>query len=138
MEASKLSKFLFSFYTFNLRAPSFRRELPSKVRMFDFVPQWRTDLLSLAAGLQSDESQMVGAFSSVFGPQNLAVLVWRHKHIDRAAQLSSNLQTSPAGKRLCWWLSLTSSSLTAGQAFLSGALELNTKLMSPQPFSPWK
>ena len=101
MEASKLSNFHFSFYTFNLRAQSFGI-LPSKVRMFDLVLQWRTDLLSLAAGLQTDESQMVGAFSSVFGPQNLAVLVWRHKHIDRAAQLSSTLQTSPAGKRLCW------------------------------------
>ena len=107
MEASKLSNFHFSFHTFNLRAQSFRRELLSKVRMFDFVLQWRPDLLSLAAGLQTDESQMVGAFSSVFGPQNLAVLVWRHKHIDRAAQLSSHLQTSAAGRRLCWWWSLT-------------------------------
>merc|ERR1712038_299555 len=33
---------------------------------------WRTDLLSLAAQLQSEESQVVGAFSSVFGPHNLA------------------------------------------------------------------
>ena len=54
-------------------------------------------MLSLAAGLQTDQSQLMGAFSSVFGPQNLAVLVWRHRDIDRAAQVSGQLQTSPAG-----------------------------------------
>jgi len=82
---------------------------------------WRDDLLSLAAGLQTDQAQVLGAFSSVFGPHNTAVLVWRHKHIDTAAQLSAQLHTSPAG-----------------QAFLSGVMSVDSKLMSPQPFSPWK
>merc|ERR1712241_889708 len=82
---------------------------------------WRSDLLSMAAGLETDQSKVLGAFSSVFGPQNLAVLAWRHQHIDTASQVSSQLRTSPAG-----------------QTFLSGVLSFNTKLMSPQPFSPWK
>ena len=62
------------------------------------VQQWRADLLSLAAGLQTDQSQVLGAFSSVFGPHNTAVLVWRHKHIDTAHQISAQLHTSQAGK----------------------------------------
>ena len=37
----------------------------------------------------------------MFGPHNLAVLVWRHKHIDTAAQVSGQLHTSPAGKDGC-------------------------------------
>jgi len=82
---------------------------------------WRADLLSLAAGLQTDQSQVLGAFSSVFGPHNTAVLVWRHKHIDTAHQISAQLHTSQAG-----------------QSFLAGVMSVDSKLMSPQPFSPWK
>ena len=89
--------------------------------MFDLVRQWRADLLSLAEELQTEQSKMLGAFSSVFGPHNLAVLVWRHKQIDTAAQVSAQLHTSPAG-----------------HAFLSGVRTVDSKLMSPQPFSPWK
>ena len=104
------------------------------------LPQWRTDLLSLAAGLQTDQSHLMGAFSSVFGPQNLAVLVWRHRDIDRADQVSGQLQTSPAGRS--GLVVRVGSSLiccvTAGQAFLAGVMSVDSKLMSPQPFSPWK
>ena len=59
--------------------------------------QWRSELVSLATGLQTDQSRLVGAFSSVFGPQGLAVLVWRHQHIDGADQVTRNLQVTPAG-----------------------------------------
>ena len=54
--------------------------------------------MSLANSLQTEESRLVGSFSSVFGPQNLGVLVWRHGHIDQADQVSRNLRHSPEGE----------------------------------------
>ena len=99
MEASKLSNFHFSFYTFNPRA--LKQNCQVKLESLIFLLQWRSDLLSMAAGLETDQSKVLGAFSSVFGPQNLAVLVWRHKHIDTASRVSSQLHNSPAGNAEC-------------------------------------
>ena len=70
------------------------------VKLFvDFITlQWKPELVSLATSLETEESRLVGSFSSVFGPQNLGVLVWRHRHIDQAHLLSRNLRQAAQGQ----------------------------------------
>ena len=41
--------------------------------------KWATNLVSDMKGLETENSKLFGAWSSVFGPVNTAVLLWRHQ-----------------------------------------------------------
>ena len=59
---------------------------------------WTEELVSLAKDLADDESQLHGAWSSVFGPLNSGFVLWRHQDIDQAHKVAEKLQTTPGGK----------------------------------------
>ena len=59
---------------------------------------WREELVGVAKELADDESQLYGAWSSVFGPLNSGFVLWRHQDIDQAHRVSEKLQTTPGGK----------------------------------------
>jgi len=82
---------------------------------------WKTPLLELANSLQGDEIKLCGAFSSVFGPMDSAVLIWRHQELDKAPLLQENLFKSEKGKQ-----------------FLSNVTSKQSKILAPTNFSPWK
>lgn len=58
---------------------------------------WSEELVALVQSLQTEESQVYGAWSSVFGPLNTGVVIWRHKDIDTAYKVSEMFKTSDAG-----------------------------------------
>ena len=58
---------------------------------------WKVALLELATTLQGDQTQLCGAFSSVFGPMGSAVLIWRHQDLDSAPRLQDKLFKSSKG-----------------------------------------
>eukprot|EP00090_Calanus_glacialis_P026222 TRINITY_DN41175_c0_g1_i1.p1 TRINITY_DN41175_c0_g1~~TRINITY_DN41175_c0_g1_i1.p1 ORF type:complete len:220 (+),score=42.14 TRINITY_DN41175_c0_g1_i1:3-662(+) len=82
---------------------------------------WKLSLLELAKTLQGDQTQLCGAFSSVFGPMGSAVLIWRHQDLDSAPRLQDKLFKS-----------------SKGQQFLSNVMTRQSKILAPTPFSPWK
>ena len=53
--------------------------------------------MAILQSLQTEESQVYGAWSSVFGPLNTGVVIWRHKDIDTAYKVSEMFKTSDAG-----------------------------------------
>ena len=59
---------------------------------------WREEFLEVAKELADEESQLYGAWSSVFGPLNSGFVLWRHQDIDQAHKVSEKLQTTPGGK----------------------------------------
>ena len=59
---------------------------------------WSEELVSLAKDLADDDSQLYGAWSSVFGPLNSGFVLWRHQDIDQAHKVAEKLQTTPGGK----------------------------------------
>ena len=59
---------------------------------------WQEEFLEVAKELADEESQLYGAWSSVFGPLNSGFVLWRHQDIDQAHRVSEKLQTTPAGK----------------------------------------
>ena len=59
---------------------------------------WTEELVGLASDLADDESQLYGAWASVFGPLNSGFVLWRHQDIDQAHKVSEKLQTTPGGK----------------------------------------
>ena len=58
---------------------------------------WSEELVSLAKDLADDESQLYGAWSSVFGPLNSGFVLWRHQDIDQAHKVAEKLKTTPGG-----------------------------------------
>ena len=61
---------------------------------------WRDELVDVAKELADDESQLYGAWSSVFGPLNSGFVLWRHQDIDQAHRVCEKLQTTPGGTAL--------------------------------------
>ena len=59
---------------------------------------WQEEFLEVAKDLADEESQLYGAWSSVFGPLNSGFVLWRHQDIDQAHKVSEKLQTTPGGK----------------------------------------
>ena len=59
---------------------------------------WQEEFLEVAKELADEESQLYGAWSSVFGPLNSGFVLWRHQDIDKAHTVSEKLQTTPGGK----------------------------------------
>ena len=59
---------------------------------------WQEEFLEVAKELADEESQLYGAWSSVFGPLNSGFVLWRHQDIDQAHKVSEKLQTTPGGK----------------------------------------
>ena len=59
---------------------------------------WQEEFLEVAKELADEESQLYGAWSSVFGTLNSGFVLWRHQDIDQAHKVSEKLQTTPGGK----------------------------------------
>lgn len=82
---------------------------------------WATNLVSDVKSVETENSQVYGAWSSVFGPVNTAVLLWRHQDIDKADKISEAFQSS-----------------TEGLQALTNVVEFKSKVLAPTVFSPWK
>ena len=59
---------------------------------------WQEEFVGMAKDLADEESQLYGAWSSMFGPLNSGFVLWRHQDIDQAHRVSEKLQTTPGGK----------------------------------------
>lgn len=59
---------------------------------------WQEEFVDTAKELADEESQLYGAWSSVFGPLNSGFVLWRHQDIDQAHRVSEKLQTTTGGK----------------------------------------
>ena len=71
-----------------------------QINMKTDCASWKDDLVSIAKSWENDESKLFGAWSSVFGPLNTGILLWRHQNIDTADRISQKLRTSKEGKIL--------------------------------------
>ena len=52
---------------------------------------WSQDMLTVCNSLQTENSQLFGAWQSVFGPLNSGIVLWRHSDIDKADSVSQQL-----------------------------------------------
>ena len=65
--------------------------------MTDITSSCKESLISSSKSLESDQTQLCGLFTSVFGPMGSAVLIWRHNSLDKAPELQDKLFTSENG-----------------------------------------
>lgn len=83
---------------------------------------WKPSLLELVKQLEGEGgAQVCGVFSSVFGPMETAVVIWRHADLDMAPRLREELLRSGIGQKL-----------------LSNVTTKQSKILAPTAFSPWK
>ena len=52
---------------------------------------WSHDMLTVCNSLQTENSQLFGAWQSVIGPLNSGIVLWRHSDIDKADSVSQQL-----------------------------------------------